>query len=639
MNIEPKPPDKNIFRVIKCPLKSVLKDYDNIQPKIESLVKEINQVATIGYQFIRLYLLHKYNSDKQLPKINKQFILDVLKTISSTNTKRGKSTKEENIKNKNGKDDMKTYYNTHFCKLVDVELSYENRSHIYEQLASQMLTCIKTNISTHFVKHLFKYINCLFKIPQSNEIKKEKDKEIRKEMYKKLNKEIRDLKTDLINNKIGISDEKYHKWIKENKTFLYPKKVNKSVAYDVKANPEKYIKFSFYINSQIEKLEYRPYQVLPQRNNIIPKHVLLNSSCCVQFLHNKDKNIFSYPKSEMILHCKKYQKHLWSQLLKLEKRKIFNQNGYVFYNQLLTDGFSCSLLFILEKYKDKKFGERLPEVNLEDNFKKLTDLTKKECNEYLKDGYKLASNDPGKNCLLSMIDDNENFYQYSCCRRRNDTYTNRANQITLKEKKKHKIIKEETKLSKFSSRTLDEKKYKKFIKKKHQVNKKVDKFYNNMLFRKIKFRIFTNTKQAEEQLLNEIENKFLTPEDIEAGKKLVILYGNWSRSSQMKNFMPTPNLGIKRLLAKRFILLDTDEFNTSKIYNKTHTELVNVRIRRGKHSKKIHEILTLKEDTEWRIYVNRDKNASINILNIGKCYLKNQTRPEAFTRKKQIVIQ
>ena len=107
----------------------------------------------------------------------------------------------------------------------------------------------------------------------------------------------------------------------------------------------------------------------------------------------------------------------------------------------------------------------------------------------------------------------------------------------------------------------------------------------------------------------------------------------------MKNFMPTPNLGIKRLLAKRFILLDTDEFNTSKIYNKTHTELVNVRIRRGKHSKKIHEILTLKEDTEWRIYVNRDKNASINILNIGKCYLKNQTRPEAFTRKKQIVIQ
>jgi hypothetical protein len=213
------------------------------------------------------------------------------------------------------------------------------------------------------VKHLFKYINCLFKEPKTLEIKKENDKERRKELYKELNKEIRDLKSDLINNKIEDSKEEYHNWIKENKCFLFPNKVNKSVAYDVKCNPEKYIKYSFYINQKIEELGKRPYQTIPQRNNIVPKHIVLNTPAIVDLINDKEMSIFSYNKSELVLHAKKHQKHIWSKLLKLEKNDIFKQKEYVFYNQIITDGFSCSLLFILKKYKDKVFGDKLPEVN------------------------------------------------------------------------------------------------------------------------------------------------------------------------------------------------------------------------------------------------------------------------------------
>ena len=104
-----KPPDisnDNIFRVIKCPLKAVLKDYNNIQPIIEDAVKDINKFVIFGYQFIRLYLLDKFNNNQELPTINKQFVLDVIKTISSPNTKRGQKTKQETrtritTKNKN----------------------------------------------------------------------------------------------------------------------------------------------------------------------------------------------------------------------------------------------------------------------------------------------------------------------------------------------------------------------------------------------------------------------------------------------------------------------------------------------------------------------------------------------------------
>jgi len=73
----------------------------------------------------------------------------------------------------------------------------------------------------------------------------------------------------------------------------------------------------------------------------------------------------------------------------------------------------------------------------------------------------------------------------------------------------------------------------------------------------------------------------------------------------------------------------------SKILNLT--ELKNVKIRKGKHVKSLHEILTLKEDTEKRIFVNRDVNACKNILSIGLYYLKHRERPKEFIRKQTVV--
>ena len=257
-----------------------------------------------------------------------------------------------------------------------------------------------------------------------------------------------------------------------------------------------------------------------------------------------------------------------------------------------------------------------------------------------KENQHLGINGVGKHIyqeLLAIIDDKNNYYKYTCCRRRNDTYTKRANQITLLEKNKNNVIPIETKLSNYSSRTYNQTNYTKFIKHKNKSNKQLKIFYEKMLFRKLKFRIYSRTKQSEHKLLNEIENKFLTQQEKQNNKKIVLMYGDWSQGSgyQMKSFMPTPNIAIKKVLETRFTILDVNEYNTSKIYNKTLTELVNIKVRKGNHNKKIHEVLTLKEETERRIFVNRDKNACKNILYIAKSYLKNQTRPKIFCRQKK----
>ena len=123
-------------------------------------------------------------------------------------------------------------------------------------------------------------------------------------------------------------------------------------------------------------------------------------------------------------------------------------------------------MFIIIYFKEykTKFGQILPKNNTEKEFTKVTDLTKEECNEYLTDKYKLTGLDPGKNKLVSIIDDKNNFYKYTCCRRRNDTFTKRANLITLVEKNSNNIIEKETELSKFSSRTLKENEFIKMAK-------------------------------------------------------------------------------------------------------------------------------------------------------------------------------
>jgi hypothetical protein len=631
-----KPPDisnDNIFRVIKCPLKAVLKDYNNIQPIIEDAVKDINKFVIFGYQFIRLYLLDKFNKNEDFPKIDKQFILDVLKTIGTSETNRGKQKTETKIKNKDIKDELKLFYNNSFSKIVTEKLIYTNKTHILEQTAKEMTTCLETNISTHFIKHLFKYINCLFKNPRILLIKQEKNKEKRKELYKELNEDIRNLKTDLINNKIKLSKKEYHEWINENSKYLYPSKISKSVAYDVKIHPEKYIKYSFYINQKIEELSKKPYQIIPQRNNIVPKNIVLNTSGITDLICSKYEKLFNYSKSKLILNCKKFQKHIWSKILKLEKNSIFKNNKYVFYNQIITDGFNCSLLFILNKYKNKQFGDRLPKVINDDEFKKIENLTKEECDKYLTEKYKLVSVDPGKIRIVSMIDDNNNFYKYSACRRRFETYTKRSNEIINIEKNKHNIIEKETELSLHNSRTLKIDNYKQFIINKNKLNNEVKDFYNQLLFRKLNFRRYIRTKQSEDKLLNEIENKFLTNDEKQNNKKILLLFGDYSRTTQMKGCISAPNIGFKKLLNKRFDIVEVNEYNTSKLYNKTLKELKNASIKKNKHKKYLHEILTPKEDTKQCIYVNRDKNACKNILNIGKQYLTNQTRLKEFTKE------
>jgi hypothetical protein len=69
-----------------------------------------------AYQFLRLYILHKYHTNQQLPKIDDKFIEHIIKTIA-VGDKRGK---------KLNNDELAFFYDNHYKQLQFVVFLHSN---------------------------------------------------------------------------------------------------------------------------------------------------------------------------------------------------------------------------------------------------------------------------------------------------------------------------------------------------------------------------------------------------------------------------------------------------------------------------------------------------------------------------------
>jgi len=116
-------------------------------------------------------------------------------------------------------------------------------------------------------------------------------------------------------------------------------------------------------------------------------------------------------------------------------------------------------------------------------------------------------------------------------------------------------------------KTVNYEKFKKFIRDKNILNDNVRSFYNQKLCRKLKFRTQIALRKSEDKFLNTIEREYGKNRDI------VIGYGNWSTTRQMKYCMPSINQGLKKIIEKRYRVFTIDEFKTSKLCSNCNNEL------------------------------------------------------------------
>jgi hypothetical protein len=587
--------DKSAYETLKIPLKTILLNRDTMQPVINNLVFEMNDLVIHTYQFIRLYVLYCYSNNKPLPELNDTFISYCIKTLG-TRDNRGKKCKDTELL-----ETLEEFYKSEYQPLLNHEkTNLKNTTFLLPYLSTQIHTSLSNNIQEHFIQHFLRFIN-----KTTNGITEDK------QILFQFKKNIMEL-TD--------TNELFNLWKETHLQNIIPENVKKSVYYDVKVRPFDYLKAMLYMNDVLEKQESKLFQPLPLRNNIIPKHIILDTACIINlFCPEKDKEGNKIKKGELLSNVKDNQNEVWSNLLNLNHR-IFKNKHYQFHNQIQTDGISCCLLFIRKDLKDKKWGAKVPVLE-EQDFYNIKDLSKEQL-DTLKDRTIIGC-DPGKRSLVYMMDNKGNKLQYTAPQRKRESKAKCNQRILLYERKKNGIIEKETQLSFQNSKSVNYDKFKMYLVEKNKLNKETIEFYKRDTWRKMKFRQYSYGKKSIDTFLNKIKETF--------GENLLIGYGNWSRDTQMKFFMPTMNKGLRKLIHKKYDTITINECNTSKKCCDCYKDL---EYYRDKENKKVFRLLVCSNcvscENKKIVFRTRDANSSINILKLTKSWINNQTRPTEF---------
>ena len=587
--------DKPAYKTFKIPLKTILQNRDTIQPIINDLVFEMNDLVIHTYQFIRLYVLNCYTNQKSLPELNEIFISYCIKSLGSRDN-RGKKCKDTELL-----ETLEKFYQEEYQPLLNREkTNLKNTTFLLPYLATQIHTSLHNNLQEHFIQHFLRFIN-----KTTTELTEEKS------LLFKFKKQL----FELIE-----TDEMFSNWKETHLHNILPQNIKKSVHYDVKVRPFEYLKGMLYMNEVLEKMESKLFQPLPLRNNIIPKHIIIDTASLINlFCPEKDKNGNKVKKGELLSNVKDNQNEVWCNFLNL-KNKIFNNKHYQFHNQIQTDGISCCLLFIRKDLKDKKWGSKVPTLQ-EQDFYNIEDLSKEQLDK-LKDR-NIIGCDPGKRSLVYMMDKNGKKLQYTAPQRKKESKSKCNQRILLLERKRNGIIEKETQLSFQNSKSVDYEKFKKYLVEKDKLNKETTEFYRKEVWRKMKFRQYSYGKKSVDTFLNKIKETF--------GENILIGYGNWSRSSQMKHFMPTMNKGLRKLIHKKYDTITINECNTSKKCCDCNN---NLEYYKDNENKKVFRLLVCSNcvscENKKIVFRTRDANSSINIMKLTSCWIEKQERPLCF---------
>ena len=628
MDEKEKPPD-DFYKCVKVPLKHVLKHPEINIPKIQETAIIANKIVIHTLQFMKLYLLDYYNKNGKLPIIDKTFINTCIK-IQCDETKGGRPASE---KVQQLKDELNIFYNKEYKLLTQNEtLSYKHMNTILDYLTIDILTMYENNIKLHYVEYLERYVNVKWKkqlliekIGKLNLTKKNKDKRIND-----LCNQLRKIKNDLLNveNTIYKSHSSYHKWIDENKKILLPNKQEfkkNNLYYDIQCSPQDYLMSMIFIMKEIEEEKLSVQNVFPMRNEIVPKHIRLDTTTLVHLLMTKTQG----KKSDYLFkgNLKLNEDKIWKFFFRT-KRQCFKKKWYSFHHMIETDGISCSILLL----RTDKVGKRVQQMksgNKEQYIDELKSYSKIK-------NKKIVAIDPNMSDLLYCVDgDNKerNFFRYTQNQRRKETKHKKYKNIILQLKDK-KVIELETELSKYNRKTLEYNEFKKYIQKKNEVNIKLFKFYENYIFRKLKLNSYTNRLKSEQQLIKRFKKIFGEPKDT------IVCIGDWEQRKHRKFKEPTKGIGFRNMFRKSgFHVYLVDEFRTScRCSNCEGGECSKFRkIRNPKPAKNnsilSHGLLLCKKDCGlW----NRDENSARNIYKIANNAINKKERPNYLSRSKVI---
>jgi len=678
-----KPPDK--YKTLKIKLKDLLHidvDYTNLF----SVIDRTNKLTIIVLQFMRAFILYKHSfNNNSIPKIDKNFIVTCFNICSVNNGKGPKSDVTSFLYR-----ELELFYNVFFKMLINQDkIDREHLSQVINYAAITILANIETNIKEHFFKYVDKFVNSSFKEKEkSKNILDKLDKKNRVQKNRELKKELREVKNDLRNNTI-LCKPKYHQWLNKYRKIILPDNYDTSYEHDVQIYPQKYIPYMITMNILLENMGSPLFQFFPLRTDVVPKYCTIDTKTVIQmFMKNQGKfleNVELYKDYIWSEHF--FTKHRIFKLKNFTFDNSISTDGYAVSIRFIHNSYiegnkkknknkkemkmkikeMCENLSEIEsdklrekinkekeeksqkikseyllKIKERKKEERerikkLPieeqklikeEKNMKSEFPYI-DKMSYESLQTLKDKT-LVNVDPGKNRLITCIDNNDVYYSYSNGQRIHET--KRVVYRKQREKRKKKEIgignstieKIESELTMYNSKTCDLNEFMLYISKKTEINKKIFNIYEDEFYRKLRWYNYLNTKRSEDKLMETLKKTY--------GKGAIFVIGDWGDTGRLK-YMSTPGIGLRRKIGKKFKVYLMDEYRTSCLNYKTEERSENMYYTDKKGViRELHSVLMYQTDSGNKGCINRDRNAVYNMRKILRGYIETGERIEKYKR-------
>lgn len=621
----------NSFRTHKTSLKSIIKN-DNTLLDIQKMVNKAHIIKFHTCNILKIFCLCKLDETNKMPEINYKLIRAIMNTITKSDS-RGRKPSKDVLKLQS---EIELICKKYYKKSLENKVSRLQISTLLDYLTNDILGNFKTHIVNFMEKIINKTVNdILKKTVHENHIKY-----LHNFKYDKYIKDINIYRRELKKLKNALyygfdyngKYETYHYYIKH----ILFKFNKKSFCEESVKKPLSLIEGIINCSRFLERINKKPINCFPLVISTTPSYITFDTTILIRTLLqpyiNKPREFYI---KKMIL----YRDFIWTKLFKINK-KVFSEKNYTFNNMILTDGIGCSILLINNKLYDPLKKTIIKSKKKPKTYKSvyyLTDLSEKQLLEL--NDMNLTGIDPGKNTLLFCTDGKKNKngkynkLEYTQIQRKKECQIKEYREINESIREKNKIKSFEEHLSKTNKKSNNLKKFIKYVTIKNHLYDIFSDTLNKLIFRKLKWWSKINKQRSESNFINNFKEKFGAP------SKNIVLIGDWSENKPMKNKEPTKGKSFRKLFKKNgFKVFLVDEFNTSKYHNKMKQPLEKFKYKEDPRpfihkSRLCHSLLRLKIVPDNKLYyVNRDLNGSLNILEKGQCIIYGKPMPKALCR-------
>lgn len=622
-DIPTQPPDP--YKGVKISLKSIVQK-DGIQNSLMKVVLTAHNLLRHTTQFLKLYLLHEYETKKKVPEVTPSLVLHIMKTVGAKTEKRGRPANKETM---NAMATFAGFHSTHYAPLMkDEVITYTHLDNVMKYLCTDVVTAYENNIKQHFVEYIERFVNVFYDHKEAMKTMTADEK------YQFLAK-LRKIKKAIMNqNEADVPQE-----LKEHLKFLLPqRKLKECLKYDLECAPQDYLPCMIYMMKFVESKEKSVMVIFPLRNSMIPNYVPIDTKTIICLFGN---DLFM-GKGAMMTdeNLKKYENFVWGKYFKTYLNVFNYGRDYRFAHRISTDGEGVTILFehIDPEVRNAKKPKKAPREMY------FTDFEGTDAGyEFLKQ-FNVATADPGTSDLLYFngldVNGDMKHFRYTQNQRRKETKMKKYRNIHEELKKnttiEGKTIKEyEAELSKFNKKSVNFDSFKKYVEARNEIYKTIHSFYEQKVFTRLRWYSYINRQKTEARFMNRFKSIYGDP------TQTIVYIGDWEQFKHRMFKEPVKGKGFRKLFRKfGYIVLLVDEFRTSCRCAKCDGECVTFRKCQNPRPWKKEEVITrhglLKCKSCGRLW-NRDENGSLNLYRIVKDTLDGKGRPEILRRAQEPV--